>query len=411
MTYPPEIKSSITSCFYSLDSPRKMVAFLAPLISMLGKKALNRAGSGNKNAQPKTPRSRTSKLRLVAIVPLLSVAIALLLAFLCVYAGHTPNMMEDYAVFTLNTSRIGENLRQNLDSKIESVHLKARSEPVVLEATTITAAPTTLITMVPRAIKSDLSQAASALHSAGSAVGSKATSIESAAASKISGAAGSIETNIVAVVNKAYNGLISDLKLVDFYSVHISASCQGTYIFKNGTDVTVGDSALPTTQGATSVHKQVDSCTPHSALDPMGLVRILYWIGIVCTGVALCLGLVGLIIGPNRKWSLINCFATLPAFLFIGLATAVTHGLSLGAAKLINFIGEDIGIAGYEGKSFIAMSWATTTLLLVNIVMWGVLFALSEKQAGPAASQLGRSMGGAGRGRPDRTSAIAMQRV
>ena len=379
--------------------------------------------SANASAVRK-PRSRAANLRLFALLPVLCTAIAFLLSFLLVYAGHKPGMMEEYAVFTLNTSRIGENMLQELDAKIESIHFK-RSEPVFLPTATatttptITAAPTTMITMAPRGLRSDLtslqSHAGSAIHSAGSAVQSKATSIESEAASVATSALAAAETKIINAVNKVYEGIIADLHLQDFYSIHISSSCTGTYVFQNGTNVTVGTGGLPTVKGANSVHRHVDDCSTRSALDPMSLIRVLYWIGTVSTGGALLAGIAGLILLPShaRKCSLINILATLPAFVFLGLASAVTHGLALGASKLINFVGSDIGVAGYMGGKFIAMTWATTTLLLANLTCWVLIFFLAGRHKEEGVSVQGQgfgwpSFGAKERNRPDRTSGVAM---
>ena len=364
-------------------------------------------------SKPK-PRDRLANLRLFAILPVLCTAIALLLVVLCVFAGHKPGMMEDYAVFTLNTSRLGENVLQELDAKISSVHLK-RSLAVTLSHTTvttvpvITAAPTTLTTLDPRGLASDItsleSKASSVLKSATSVIRGEATSIKSVVAGAATSALGAAETDIVNVVNKAYEGLIADLNLKDFYSIYMSASCVGTYEFQNGTNVTVGDSGLPAAKGKDSVHKHVESCSPHSALDPMSLIRILYWVGIVFTGSALAAGVAGIVLlrTRGRKMALINVFITLPAFCFVGLASAVTHGLSLGAAKLINFIGADVGVAGYMGHRFLALTWATTVLLLVNMAFWSLLFFLSGR-SDTVMGLLEKSRGG----RPDRTSTVAM---
>ncbi|EMC93593.1 hypothetical protein BAUCODRAFT_51947, partial [Baudoinia panamericana UAMH 10762] len=251
-------------------------------------------------------------LRILAIFPVFMISIASLLAVLCVSAGKKPGMMDDYALFALDVSRIGEDMLQNLDAKISSVNAA-------------------------------------------------------------SNAVGVVETKVIQVVNNAYHGLISDLQLNDFYAIHVSSSCVGTYVYENGTNVTVGDGGLPTSNGKYGVHKRVDSCSTHSAIDPMSLIKILYWIGIIFTGVALIFGITGLVLlptGRGRKLAVFNIIATLFAFIFIGLASAVTHGLALGATKFINFVGESIGIAGYLGSRFMAMTWATTVLLLINMLLW-----------------------------------------
>ncbi|KAK4902563.1 hypothetical protein LTR27_000500 [Elasticomyces elasticus] len=333
---------------------------------LLARKA-KQAHNGTTQA-PKAPMSKTNKLRLLAVIPVIITAIALLLSILCIYAGSKPGMMEDYAAFTLNTSRIGENLLQSLDNKISSIHFK-RAEAVDILRPTITAVPTTLITMAPRGLGSALSSltadagddidsltagAGSAVHSASSIVHSKASSIESAVSSKATSALGAAQTSIIKAVNNAYHDAISELDLKGFYAIHISATCEGTYQFKNGTNMTVGDSGLPTK----GTHKTVDSCSSHSAIDPMQLIRIVYWISVVLTAIELALGIVG-IVKPTRKMALLNVFGTVPALIFIFLASAVTHGIAVGAEHLVNFLGSHIGVEGKSGAKFLQLTWAT----------------------------------------------------
>lgn len=47
-------------------------------------------------------------MRPTALIPALLSAAALVLAFLCLFAGHKKNFMEDYSLLSLNTSRVGE---------------------------------------------------------------------------------------------------------------------------------------------------------------------------------------------------------------------------------------------------------------------------------------------------------------
>ncbi|KAK5704817.1 hypothetical protein LTR97_001926 [Elasticomyces elasticus] len=366
---------------------------------------------------PKAPMSKTNKLRLLAVIPVTITAIALLLSILCVYAGSKPGFMSGSAVFTLNTTRIGAPVLESLDDKIMAIHFK-RAEPTAMLSPTITAMSTTLITMTPRGLGSAVSSltadagsdinsltagAGSAVHSASSVVHSKTSSIESVVSSKATSALGAAQTNIIKAVNNAYHDAISELDLKDFYAIHISATCEGTYQFKNGTNMTVGDSGLPTK----STHMVVDKCSSHSVIDPMQLIRIVYWIGVVLTAIALVLGIVG-IVRMSRKMALLNVFGTIPAFMFILLTSSVTHGIAVGAEHLVNFLGSHIGVEGKSGAKFLQLSWATSILLIINMAFWGLLFFLSGRNAAPqpAPSGLGWS-----KKRPDRTSAILLGQI
>ena len=408
-----------------------------------------------KNSMPSSPVAPGARKSLgaplfLSILAAIIATIAMVLAILAVFAGNKPSNMSDYYVFRLNTSRIGQNLIEKVDNKIMSVKFDLKRElpapamvtatPIVTPRTQIFSAPTTLITMAPRDIGDDIdkevgeitSKAGSLKSDAGSAISSKASAVESAVTSKASAvesaakskansAMGSLQTKVVEAINDAYDGIIDELDLSDFYDVHISSTCKGTYKYEDGKNETVRVGKLgKDDDDDKEVSAHVDSCEKHSALDPMGLIRVLYWAGIALTVVSVLLGWAGVVM-KSRKMAIFNCLATLPAFLFLVLASAVTHGIGMGAAKFINFIGGEIGVRGYKGGKFIALTWACTALLLANGLLWGFLVVLrgrAEKSA-HNVPEYGSSSGiGLGsrslrskRDRPDRTSQIIMEPV
>ncbi|EME38091.1 hypothetical protein DOTSEDRAFT_141225 [Dothistroma septosporum NZE10] len=260
----------------------------------------------------------------LAILPVLVVATAFILSFLCVFAGSKPGMMDDYAVFTLNTSRIGENLVQEFDNKIQGFNtssiLSKRSEPEhAFEA---------------------------------------------------------VKTAIVHEVNDAYLDFIHEMDLKGFYAVHLMTTCEGQYLYPNGTNYTINLTAPDPRNG--TLHGKVSTCEDHSALNPLSLVKALYWVGIVFTGFALGVGVWGAV-RYSRKLAILNVLATIPGLMFIALASAATHAFAAGAAGLVNFVGHGIGISGQSGGKFIALTWATTCLLLVNMLLWSLLAVLGER--------------------------------
>lgn len=394
---------------------------MLPLLSVLSiaKKAYNfresrkNGGDGEKESKPRKPMTASGKLRLFIALPLILTGIAFILSILCVYAGSKPGMMDNYAVFTLNTSRIGENVLADINKGIKSVDIKfKRSEPVAAPVAMITPAPTTMLTIVPRdpldlssefenlqtkgsskieSAKSEVTSKATAIKSD---VASKASSAQSAAKSAANSAISSAQNKVLEIVNKAFHAAIDGLDLQDIYNVHISSSCVGTYVYKDGKNYTAGDSAH-----IDELRPRIDSCEGHSAVNPFNLVRIIYWIGVVLSGVAFVLGIVG-IIKPTRKMALINIFGTLPAVIFMFLASAVTHGMAVGAAHLITFVGDKIGVTGVSGQKFITLTWATTIMLLINLCLWAVVFFLIKRMDKNGSSS--------SRKRPDRTSTIAM---
>lgn len=337
-----------------------------------------------------------------AVLPLLVALVTFILSFLLVFAGHTPGFMDDYAVFTLNTSRIGENLVQSFDSKISGLNfssiievsdLTKRKFPTSdMEDLSAGSTPGVGSPLVRRTVERDLSDigdeissgigaAGSAAASEGtavaSAVQSKATVVEGAIVSKIDSALAKAEGAIIEAVNDAYGDLIKALELKDWYSVYMTTSCEGQYAYPNGTNVTLG-AIMDVPSNTTEMHQIADLCTKQSALDPVGIVRILYEISIVLCGISLLLGVWGTV-RFSRKTALLNALGSLPALLLLALASAAVNGVASGAATLINFLGDEVGVTGYAGHKFIALSWSTAFLTLVNASLWLVLAFVGKK--------------------------------
>jgi hypothetical protein len=401
---------------------------MLPLLSALslGKKAYNFAqsrkdggeGESNNHKQQKKPMSATGKLRLFLGLPVILTAIALLRSVLCVYAGSKPGMMDNYAVFTLNTSMVGENVLRDINGAIKAVDIKfKRSEEfsmMTAPVAMITPASTTMMTLAQRdlaeivnsgsdkltskvgsKVSSVKSEVTSKATSAKSQVASKASSAQGAAKSAANSAVGSAQKKVIDIVNKAFRNAIEGLELKDIYNIHISSSCIGTYEYKDGKNYTTSDNSSRTDE----LRPRIDSCEKHSAVNPFQVVRIVYWIAVVMTAIALILGIFGLV-RPTKKVAMINVLGTLPALIFMGLASAVTHGMATGAAHLVTFIGEKVGITGVAGSKFITLTWATTIMLLVNMSIWALAVFL--------IGRVEKKSGGAPRERPDRTSMVCM---
>lgn len=329
-------------------------------------------------AGTKPPMAPQKKVRIALVPTLIISALALLLTFLLVFAGSKPGQMEDMHVFTVNVSRIGGELHQKVDGAIAGFNVDAlhinlkRSVPIGAPAS-ITAPPTTFVTMAPRAdigstFNSLTHEAGGNVESAKSAAESKASDVKSAAQSKASdirskassaansvqssvnsgldSAAKKIKDKLTELVDETFKDIIAKLNLKDFYSVHIMATCEGEYVGKNEHD------------------KQVDACKKDSPLNPMQFIAFFYWAGIICTCVAHLLNIMT-IFKPGGKWiswaTLFYAGAT--AFMLVG--SALAHAVASEASKLINFIGDGISIDAIEGKKFIGITWAATFMLLI----------------------------------------------
>lgn len=359
---------------------------MATLIPFALKFLSKRRGDGDE--APRNPDKPSNKIRLFAILPVLVTIVAFILSFLCVYAGNKPGFLEDYNLFTLNASRIGQNLKDSVDQKIENVNFNFKREAVpVLVIPTATVAPTTMITLVPRGGIGDLtSDFGSDFDSATKHIGSdansiktkaesKLTSVKSAAEAQATEVLGDIKSKVIELVNDAFTELIEGLDLRDFYSVHVMTTCEGNYQMPNGNNITVGDSQLP----PEGTHKVVDKCGKHSAVDPLSFLNIFYWIGIVFTGIAMLTAFVG-VWKPTWKIALVNILATGPAFCIMGLSSALAHGVAVGVPKLIDFIGGGIGIDGVPGQKFLQLTWGVVILLFINLCLWCLLLFWARRE-------------------------------
>jgi hypothetical protein len=360
------------------------------------------AGAAQKAAGVATGAAQNKGKLIFAIGSVLVTIPAIVLTVLAIYAGNKPGFMQDYAVFTLNTSQIGEGAIKGIDNAINSaanIHLRAVPTPAATLASL--SVPTAVITTAPQAAQitpmaaaeknvisdaaSDLSKATSAAHSAASAAGSKISSATSAAGAAATSAIAAIKNTIIADIDNGYTNFLHTLNVSDFVSLYLDGMCHGTYVMKNGTDIVPGN---VNQMNATNLKSQVDGCSKLSALDPLSAIRVMYWIGLVFTILALILGFTGIFITRVARFGF---HAAIAAFVIILLVSASIQALSSGAAKLINFAASHIGVEAEVGGQFLALTWATVVLLGINAALWGALYYFEER--------LGRLTGGFGGGR------------
>ncbi|KAF2773953.1 hypothetical protein EJ03DRAFT_72866 [Teratosphaeria nubilosa] len=334
----------------------------------------------------------------LALAGVLFAITTLILSFLCLLAGHTPGFLEDYALVILDTSQIGENIIHKVDNKILTLTNLKRDldavSTVTLPVQTSFSAPsgtqcsTAIITPASKLVErnadsvlsnlgSDLGEATSKVGSAANEATSKAGAVASEATSAIGSAATSevakIAKEVVEKINEEYQTVISAANLSDFTSFHLLAACHGTYEFKNGTNITVGDVAQ---YNATGLHKHVDYCQKQSDLHLVLLaIAILYIIGIIFISASFALGILGAVKSSFSRWAF---YSAVGASVFVFLATLAAHGIAHGAVKIISFIGDPINVKGQVGGKFLAMSWANTVLLAVAAAIWATMFFAAQ---------------------------------
>ena len=68
------------------------------------------------------------------------------------------------------------------------------------------------------------------------------------------------------------------------------------------------------------------------------------------------------------------------AFLSLGIASAIVTATSVKVVDAINQYGSDIGIAAYQGSTFLGMTWAATILMLMGAVGWLIDCCIGRKK-------------------------------
>lgn len=288
-------------------------------------------------------------MRLTAIIPALCCAAALILSFLCLFAGHKQGFMEDYSLLTLNTSRLGETL---LDEN------RTSSNPIL-----------NLLNEIPNEISSR--------------------------------------------INDKIGEVTSRLGIEDWYSAHMLNYCEGQYepgevanatlpeddIWKNVTDCSASkamykfdpkamiEEALNKTTGVNVTLKDLkwpeDIDNGIRALNSlMAAMFVLYCIAIALIFVAF-VAAVFAVLSSGRLSACVNFLISTLAFLAIGLASALVTAVMVKASDLINQYGNDIGIEASWGAKFLTLTWVATGLMLIVVLAWVVEFCIGRRNKQP----------------------------
>ena len=382
-----------------------MASMFAKYVGLkVAKRVFQRGGNAQTTnmAATKPLMAPLKKLRIFLGLPIILILVSLLLSILLVLAGSKPGMLDNYPVFTLNVSRFGEDIHSDINGGIakisfDDLHLNVvkRDFPAV-NIPTLTAAPTTLVTMAPRDIGSvfesltekagdEVDEANSAVRSKASQVKSKASSAANSVESGIDGSIDKAENKVKAklkeFVDGAFKKIAEELKLKGFYAIHVTTTCEGDYI-KGEKDTTIPTKPV------------ISSCNKDSALNPMQWVGIFYWGGIILVGISLALSLV-MIYNPGGKWINWTLLMLFASAVMMAIASVLSHGIALGAAKLIDFVGAGLSIDGQAGTNFIGLTWATT-LLLVSTFLILLGFKWWIKRHPGVANKKGGSSGPSG---------------
>lgn len=298
-------------------------------------------------------------MRPTAVLPALLSAAALVLAFLCLFAGHKKDFMEDYNVLTLNVSRLGEGL----------VNGSLGSDQGALGS---------LWDLVPDSIQSDVGEAA--------------------------------------------EKVAEELGIEDFYSAHLLTYCSGQYTPTETPNASIPLSAIRKNLTFCSPARAMFWFDPSSilehALNASGLdvtlsdlewpddidrglatlravqqaAFVLYCVAIALISVVFA-GAVAAVFASGRLSACVNFLIGALAFLAIGLASALVTAVIEKGADVVNEHGQDVGVQAVKGRKFLAITWVSTGLVFLSLVYWVVEVCVGGKRRKAAAGYAGGKHG------------------
>ncbi|KAF2750677.1 integral membrane protein-like protein [Sporormia fimetaria CBS 119925] len=295
-------------------------------------------------------------MRLTAIFPILCLLGALVLSFLCLFAGSKQSFLPSYDLLTLNTSRIGSNLVSE-NSPIEPLQ--------------------DIFSALPDAINEEISQRADALasrlgvddfysvHILNYCFGTYTPSVLPNATLPLS----DIKRNITGCSNRTAMFEFSPGEIIE------------QRLNESGVDVTLDDLQWPE-----DIQTGIDALHAVQAA-----VFILYCISIALVFVALVAAVFG-VVGNGRLSACVNVLITAVALLAFGVASALVTAVVVKGTDVINQHGEQIGLQASRGNKFLALTWAGAGLVFLALVAWVVEVCVGgrrKRRSGYAAAKTG----------------------
>ncbi|KAL9535518.1 hypothetical protein SMMN14_00318 [Sphaerulina musiva] len=290
-------------------------------------------------------------MRLLALLPIALCITSLVLAFLCLFAGSRRGFMEDYAILTLNTSRLGQNIFNTTESS---------SNPLV-----------NFLDNISNTIESE------------------------------------IQDGITDVAQQ--------LGIHDFYSAHLMTYCEGYYYYNNSTrdnnnnnnDNNEDDAQKNITKCSNRtalynfnpqkiLQQELDASNtgidlsdlnwPSDISTGLNALRIaakatfvLYCIAIGFIGIALLAAIASIFLA-GRLSAILNVIADWMAFVTLGIASAIATAVAVKGARTINKYGGEVGVSADRGNKFLVITWVATGLLLLSSVVWCVLAVMGRRR-------------------------------
>jgi small-conductance mechanosensitive channel len=284
-------------------------------------------------------------MRPTSLIPALFCAAALILSFLCLFAGHKPGFMEDFHLLTLNTSLLGETLLQED---------RTSSNPLL-----------NLLNTIPNEISESINDR---IGEATAKLGIQ----DWYSAHMLDYCEGQYAPGEVANATLKMGDISKDVQ--NCSETHAMYKFDPTRIIedrlnKSGLSVTLKDLKWPD-----------DIQTGITALNAlMAAMFVLYVVAICLIFVTLLAALASILLSGRLSACLNVVLATL-AFLAIGLASALVTAVVVKAARIINEHGEPIGVVASWGGKFLGLTWAATGLMFVVVLAWVVEVCVGRRK-------------------------------
>jgi hypothetical protein len=297
-------------------------------------------------------------MKLLILVPLLCTLASLILSILLLFAGQSPNFMEDTHIIMLNTSMLGKDLVPTPTSGSDN----------------------------PTSTDSGCG--------VGGVLGKICGSANSAAASALS----KIEGELDGIADDIADKLADKLGIKEFYSLHVLDVCEGDFT-PNATTPGAGYNVTNCTKPLKTAEYNITKMFDHELeVGPFNLnladlgftselqeefdkiprillaLAVVYILAVGFTGLACLASVAGILMlpvhGKSRAVVLANLGIAALGFLTLLAGSLVTTIGAKPAADKINDFGNDIGLAATVGGRFLGLTWAAVGLMVLVVGYW-----------------------------------------
>ncbi|KAF1911572.1 integral membrane protein-like protein [Ampelomyces quisqualis] len=286
-------------------------------------------------------------MRFTALIQVLCCTIALILSFLCLFAGHEKSFMEDYHLITLNTSLVGQTILPTSSSPPSTNPL------------------TNLLNLIPDPITD--------------------------------------------AINEQIGNVAARLGIEDFYSAHLLTHCSGQYTPSEVPTSTISASQISKSVTSCSAPQALYTFDPTALVEAalkqntgldvslqdirwpeniqsnidalntaMRALFVLYVLAILF--IFLALGTAVWSKMYAARWAVwTNICVVELAGLAVALASVLVTAVMVKTTGIVNRLGNDVGIEAYAGRKFLGLTWASTALMVVVSVVLGVEWYVARR--------------------------------